>query len=95
MVGTLTEIGAHMLLASSFDAQGTLQSIMNTIAQGVFFIGAAIMGWGFVQIGIAVFSDTKGGGAQIVSAFQAIVAGAIIMVASAIFGGLPTAWVAT
>ena len=74
-------------------ASASLTSILNTISQGVFFIGAAIMGWGFVQIGIAVFSDTKGGGAQIISAFQAIVAGAIIMVASAIFGGLPTQWV--
>lgn len=88
----LAGMGA-VLSAEGYDAEGTLTSILNTISQGVFFIGAAIMGWGFVQIGIAVFSDTKGGGAQIVSAFQAIVAGAIIMVASAIFGGLPTQWV--
>ena len=95
MGGAIAKGIGTVLAAEGYDAQGTLTSILNTISQGVFFIGAAIMGWGFVQIGIAVFSDTKGGGAQIISAFQAIVAGAIIMVASAIFGGLPTAWVAT
>ena len=93
MRGAIAKGIGTVLAAKGYDAQGTLTSILNTISQGVFFIGAAIMGWGFVQIGIAVFSDTKGGGAQIISAFQAIVAGAIIVVTSAIFGGLPTQWV--
>ncbi|OFK24134.1 hypothetical protein [Olsenella sp. HMSC062G07] len=43
----LAGMGA-ILSVEGYDAEGTLPSILNTISQGVFFIGTAIMGWGFV-----------------------------------------------
>lgn len=69
-----------------------LANIISLVSGCVTFLGGFVVVWGAVSLGIAIRSETGGGGAQLASAIATIAGGAIIIAASVYFGQLDTSW---
>lgn len=69
-----------------------LANIISLVSGCVTFLGGFVVVWGAVSLGIAIRSETGGGGAQLASAIATIAGGAIIIAASVCFGQLDTSW---
>ena len=69
-----------------------LANIISLVSGCVTFLGGFVVVWGAVSLGIAIRSETGGGGAQLASAIATIAGGAIIIAAAVYFGMLDTSW---
>lgn len=70
-----------------------LNNITNLLKGGITFLGAAMIIWGAVSIGINVHNGASGNGAAIASGVGTLVGGVIITAAAVYFGMLDTSWV--
>ena len=69
-----------------------LANIISLVSGCVTFLGGFVVVWGAVSLGIAIRSETGGGGAQLASAIATIAGGAIIIAAAVYCGQLDTSW---
>ena len=69
-----------------------LANIISLVSGCVTFLGGFVVVWGAVSLGIAIRSETGGGGAQLASASATSAGGAIITAAAVDFGQLDTSW---
>ena len=69
-----------------------LANIISLVSGCVTFLGGFVVVWGAVSLGIAIRSETGGGGAQLASAIATIAGGAINIAAAVYFGPLDTSW---
>ena len=69
-----------------------LANIISLVSGCVTFLGGFVVVWGALSLGIAIRSETGGGGAQLASAIATIAGGAIIIAAAVYFGQLDTSW---
>lgn len=82
---------AHPALADN--AGSILDSIKNLMKGGLGFVGAAMVVFGGVTIGINVHNGSSGNGAAIASGVATLVGGVIVSAAAFYFGTLDTNWV--
>lgn len=95
-------LGAACALASSpaapaladavTNAGEALASVMSTFSRGVQFIGALLVIWGLIQVGLMLNQDGGGGGGRIVNAILTIVAGVIVFVGGTMLANIDTSW---
>lgn len=82
---------AHPAFAE--DAAGILGKTKNLLSGGLGFVGAAMVVFGGITIGINVHNGASGNGAAIASGVATLVGGVIVAAAAAAFAGLDTGWV--
>lgn len=87
---------AHPALAAGQQSQNAgdiLENIKNLMKGGLGFVGAAMVVFGGVTIGINVHNGASGNGAAIASGVATLVGGVIVSAAAFYFGSLSTNWV--
>ena len=62
-----------------------LATIMQLLANGIQFLGAAMIVWGAVNLGLTLKDGMQGGGGQLSGAIAMIAGGAIIVAAGVYF----------
>lgn len=70
-----------------------LNQVINLLKGGIGFLGAAMVVWGAVTIGINVHNGASGNGSAIASGVGILVGGVIISAAAVYFGTLDTSWI--
>lgn len=70
-----------------------LTKVINLLKGGVGFLGAAMVVWGAVTIGINVHNGASGNGSAIASGVGILVGGVVISAAAVYFGSLDTSWI--
>lgn len=66
---------------------------MQLLSKGIQFLGAAMIVWGAVNLGLTLKDGMQGGGGQLSGAIAMIAGGAIITAAGVYFGALDIAWI--
>ena len=66
--------------------------ILNLMSGAVKFLGALLLIWGAVNLGLTIKDGMSGGGGQLAGAIAMIAGGAIIIAAGFYFSGLDTSW---
>ncbi|MCL2322245.1 MAG: hypothetical protein FWC47_09100 [Oscillospiraceae bacterium] len=69
-----------------------LLAIMQLLAKGIQFLGAAMIVWGAVNLGLTLKDGMQGGGGQLSGAIAMIAGGAIIVAAAVYFQTLDISW---
>ena len=69
-----------------------LLAIMQLLAKGIQFLGAAMIVWGAVNLGLTLKDGMQGGGGQLSGAIAMIAGGAIIVSAGVYFLSLDISW---
>lgn len=90
---TATNTAATLSLHQVDDGQQILTQIINLLRGGIGFLGAAMVVWGAVTIGINVHNGASGNGSAIASGVGILVGGVIISAAAVYFGTLDTSWI--
>lgn len=80
-------------LAQLDSAGGILNSIKNLLKGGIQMLGAFMVVWGGVTIGVNVHNGASGNGAAIAAGVGTLIGGVIISAAALYFGTLDTSWV--
>lgn len=75
------------------DAASILSNIKGLLSGGVSFLGAAMVVFGAVTIGINVHGAAQGNGGAISSGVAMVIGGVIIAAAAIYFGSLDVSWV--
>lgn len=84
---------AYVHLAMLDSAGGILNSIKNLLKGGIQMLGAFMVVWGGVTIGVNVHNGASGNGAAIAAGVGTLIGGVIISAAALYFGTLDTSWV--
>lgn len=71
-------------------AANILGDVKNLLKDGISFLGAAMVVWGAVTIGINVHNGASGNGSAIASGVAVLIGGVIISAAAFYFGTLDT-----
>lgn len=90
---TLAQPSALSLHQAASSGQDILTHVINLLKGGVGFLGAAMVVWGAVTIGINVHNGASGNGSAIASGVGILVGGVIISAAAIYFGTLDTSWI--
>ena len=83
---------AMMPVLADTNAADILEKVKGLLTGGIGFLGAAMVVWGAVTIGINVHNGASGNGSAIASGVGVLVGGVIISAAAAYFGSLGTSW---
>lgn len=69
-----------------------LENIVSLLANGITFLGGALVVFGAVNLGMTIKDGMQGGGGQLAGAIAMIVGGAIVIAAAVYFGSLDTSF---
>jgi hypothetical protein len=72
-----------------------LEKMKTLLGNGAMALGAIIVVFGLIQVGLSIREASSGGGAQLAVGIASIVGGAIIIAASFFFKGIDISWVTT
>lgn len=75
------------------NGQTLITNLMNLLKGGIGFLGAAMIVFGAVVIGINVHGTAQGNGGAISSGVAILIGGCIIAAAAVYFGSIDTSWV--
>lgn len=71
-----------------------LSNAVSMLSQGITFLGAVLVVFGLVNLGMTIKDGMQGGGGQLSGAIAMIVGGAIVIGAAVYFSSLNTGWAA-
>lgn len=91
MYGIMAKASLPVIAATTGSA--VLSKVVSLLQGGIAFLGAAMIVWGAVTIGINVHNGASGNGSAIASGVGIVVGGAIIAAAAAYFATLDLSWV--
>lgn len=84
---------ATVQLGQLDSAGGILGNIAGLLKGGIQMLGAIMVVWGGVTIGINVHNGASGNGAAIAAGVGTLIGGVIVSAAALYFGTLDTSWV--
>lgn len=84
---------ATVKLGQLDSASGILTNIKALLKGGIQMLGAVMVVWGGVTIGVNVHNGASGNGAAIAAGVGTLIGGVIISAAAFYFGTLDTSWV--
>lgn len=84
---------ATVQLGQLDSAGGILGNIASLLKGGIQMLGAIMVVWGGVTIGINVHNGASGNGAAIAAGVGTLIGGVIVSAAALYFGTLDTSWV--
>ncbi len=89
----MNAIVAQTAVRAAVSGGDLLKNVADLLKGGVSFLGAAMVIFGAITIGVNVHNGASGNGSAIASGVGVLIGGVIISAAAIYFGMLDTSWV--